>query len=81
MLLCIGTGKTVADTSRMKFMTEEFYVKSAEEMRELFADVPEACDNTLAIVKRIDIRIPEKTFQHPALSGAARPRASRSSRA
>ena len=65
VLLCIGTGKTVQDTSRMKFMTDEFYVKSALEMRELFADVPEACDNTLAIANRIDIRIPEKQFNIP----------------
>ncbi len=65
VLLCIGTGKTVADTSRMKFMTDEFYVKSAEEMRELFRDVPDACDNTLEIAKRIDIRIPEKQFNIP----------------
>jgi DNA polymerase III subunit alpha len=40
-------------------------VKSAEEMRELFADVPEACDNTLEIVKRIDLKIPEKVFYLP----------------
>jgi DNA polymerase-3 subunit alpha len=65
VLLCIGTGKTVADTSRMKFFSDEFYVKSPQEMRELFADVPEACDNTLAIVKRIDITIPEKVFYLP----------------
>jgi DNA polymerase-3 subunit alpha len=65
VLLCIGTGKTVQDTSRMKFMTDEFYVKSAEEMRELFRDVPDACDNTLEIAKRIDIRIPEKQFNIP----------------
>ena len=65
VLLCIGTGKTVQDTSRMKFMTDEFYVKSAEEMRALFADVPDACDNTLAIANRIDIKIPEKQFNIP----------------
>jgi len=65
VLLCIGTGKTVADTSRMKFFSDEFYVKSPAEMRELFADVPEACDNTLEIVKRIDIKIPEKVFYLP----------------
>jgi DNA polymerase III subunit alpha len=65
VLLCIGTGKTVADTSRMKFFSDEFYVKSPQEMRELFADVPEACDNTIAIVKRIDIKIPEKVFYLP----------------
>ena len=65
VLLCIGTGKTVADTSRMKFFSDEFYVKSAKEMRELFADIPEACDNTLEIVKRIDITIPDKVFYLP----------------
>jgi DNA polymerase III subunit alpha len=65
VLLCIGTGKTVADTSRMKFFSDEFYVKSSTEMRELFADVPEACDNTLAIAKRIDLKIPEKIFYLP----------------
>ena len=65
VLLCIGTGKTVADQSRLKFMTDEFYVKSPEEMRELFADVPDACDNTLAIADRIDIAIPEKQFNIP----------------
>ena len=65
VLLCIGTGKTVADTSRMKFFSDEFYVKSPHEMRALFADIPEACDNTLEIVKRIDLKIPEKIFYLP----------------
>jgi DNA polymerase-3 subunit alpha len=65
VLLCIGTGKTVADQSRLKFMTDEFYVKSPEEMRALFADVPDACDNTIAIANRIDIAIPEKQFNIP----------------
>ena len=65
VLLCIGTGKTVQDTSRMKFYSDQFYVKSAAEMRELFADVPDACDNTLEIVKRIDLKIPEKVFYLP----------------
>ena len=65
VLLCIGTGKQVSDTNRLKFATHEFYVKSPAEMRELFADVPDACDNTLAIAKRIDIKIPEKVFHLP----------------
>jgi len=65
VLLCIGTGKTVQDTSRMKFFSDQFYVKNAAEMRELFADIPEACDNTLAIAKRIDITIPDKMFYLP----------------
>lgn len=46
VLMCIQTGKTVDDTERMKFETEEFYVKSEEEMRALFPAYPEAADNT-----------------------------------
>jgi len=65
VLLCIGTGKTVQDANRMKFLTDEFYIKSAEEMRKVFADLPEACDNTLAIADRIDIKIPERSFNIP----------------
>ncbi len=65
VLLCIGTGKTLGDLNRLKFGSDQFYVKSAAEMRELFADVPDACDNTLAIVNRIDIQIPEKQFNIP----------------
>lgn len=66
VLLCIGTGKTVSDSSRMKFYSDQFYVKSDAEMRELWADLPEACDNTVEIAKRIDIRIPEKIYHLPA---------------
>ncbi len=66
VLLCIGTGKTVSDTSRMKFYSDQFYVKSDAEMRELWADLPEACENTVEIAKRIDIRIPEKIYHLPA---------------
>ncbi|NNM98370.1 MAG: DNA polymerase III subunit alpha [Candidatus Eremiobacteraeota bacterium] len=65
VLLCIQTGKTVADTSRMKFHGDQFYVKSAEEMSELWHDLPEAVENTVAIAKRIDMRIPERVFHLP----------------
>jgi DNA polymerase-3 subunit alpha len=65
VLLCIGTGKTLGDMNRLKFGSDEFYVKSNLEMRELFADVPDAVENTLAIAKRIDIQIPEKQFNIP----------------
>ncbi|MBV8721737.1 MAG: DNA polymerase III subunit alpha, partial [Candidatus Eremiobacteraeota bacterium] len=65
VLLCIGTGKTVSDTSRMKFYSDQFYVKSADEMYELWHDLPEACENTVKIADRIDIRIPEKIFHLP----------------
>ena len=66
VLLCIGTGKTVSDTSRMKFYSDQFYVKSAEEMYELWRDLPEVCENTVKIAERIDIKIPEKIHHLPA---------------
>ena len=66
VLLCIGTGKTVADTSRMKFYSDQFYVKSADEMYELWADLPEACANTVKIADRVDMRLPEKIFHLPS---------------
>ncbi|MGH6999922.1 MAG: DNA polymerase III subunit alpha [Stellaceae bacterium] len=51
VLLCIAQGTTLADGNR-KRLTREHYFKSASEMRIAFADVPEACDNTLAIAQR-----------------------------
>src|SRR6266576_1869858 len=53
VLLCIGTGKTLGDEKRMKFYSDDFYVKSAEEMRRIFAQYPEAVDNTMRIAERI----------------------------
>ena len=55
VLLCIQTGKTIDDENRMKFETEEFYLKSEEEMRALFPDVPEAFDNTVQIAERCNV--------------------------
>ncbi len=54
ILLCIQTGKTIADVDRMEFQTEEFYVKSTEEMYDLFSMVPEACENTNKIAEQCD---------------------------
>ena len=65
VLLCIGTGKTVSDTNRMRFYSDQFYLKTPEEMRELWKDLPEACDTTVRIAERVDIRIPEKVFHLP----------------
>ncbi|WP_329368647.1 DNA polymerase III subunit alpha [Streptomyces sp. NBC_00669] len=53
-LLCIGTGKNKDDPNRLKFAGSGYYLKSAAEMRELFAELPEACDNTLLIAERIE---------------------------
>ena len=51
LLLCIQTGKTVTDTDRLAYKTQEFYFKTAEEMASIFRDVPEALSNTLAIAE------------------------------
>lgn len=55
VLLCIQTGSMVSDERRMRFETEEFYLKSQEEMKALFADTPEAIENTLGIAKRCEL--------------------------
>ncbi len=51
VLLCIQTGKTLADSDRMRFDTDEFYLKSEEEMDRLFSSVPEAIENTNKIAE------------------------------
>lgn len=56
VLLCIQTGATINEPGRFKFDGEEFYAKSPEEMRALFSDYPEACDNTLLIAERCETR-------------------------
>ena len=58
-LLCVQSGSTIADPKRFKFENDEFYLKTAAQMRELFADIPEACDNTLLIAERCNITMRE----------------------
>ena len=57
VLVCIQTGTTVDDPSPMAFATEEFYLKSEEEMRALFPAVPEAFDNTVRIAERCRVEL------------------------
>ena len=52
VLMCIQMGKTVDDADRMRFETQEFYLKSEEEMRALFPDCPDAADNTALIAEK-----------------------------
>ena len=58
-LLCVQSGSTLADPKRFKFDNDEFYLKSAAQMRELFKDIPESCDNTLLIAERCNITMRE----------------------
>ncbi|MEQ6901680.1 DNA polymerase III subunit alpha [Nocardioides sp. YIM 152588] len=63
-LICVASGKRLSDTNRLKFDGGGYYIKSAAEMRELWAGqwgMPEACDNTLAIAERCEISFTEST--------------------
>ncbi|MGH3343135.1 MAG: DNA polymerase III subunit alpha [Carbonactinosporaceae bacterium] len=59
VLLCVQTGKTLADPKRFRFDARDFYLKSAQEMRQLWREVPEACDNTLLIAERCEVSFNE----------------------
>jgi len=67
-LLCVQSGSTLADPKRFKFENNEFYLKSAKEMRALFSDIPEACDNTLLIAERCNITMRENENLLPQYS-------------
>ncbi len=54
-LLCVQSGSTLAEP-KLKFDANDFYLKSAAEMREVWRELPEACDNTLLVAERCDVR-------------------------
>lgn len=56
-LLCVQTGSLLSDQDRFKFYGDQHYLKSAAEMRQLFGDIPEACENTLLIAQRANVDI------------------------
>ncbi len=58
-LLCVQSGSTMADPKRFKFDNDQFYLKSAAEMRDLFSEYPESCDNTLLIAERCNVTLRE----------------------
>ncbi|WP_346844335.1 DNA polymerase III subunit alpha [uncultured Rothia sp.] len=64
-LLCVQSGSTLQDPKRFKFDADEFYLKSSEEMRHLFRDYPEACDNTLEIAERCNVEFNTKANYMP----------------
>ncbi|HTZ39599.1 MAG TPA: DNA polymerase III subunit alpha [Syntrophales bacterium] len=57
VLLCIQTGKTMDDPGRMQFATDAFYLKSPDEMKQLFAYCPEAVENTVAIAEKCNLKL------------------------
>jgi len=57
VLMCIQTGKTMSDSQRMKFATDQFYFKTAEEMAEVFRELPDAIARTVGIAERCNVKI------------------------
>ena len=67
-LLCVQSGTTLADPKRFKFDNDEFYLKTPSQMREIFRDIPEACDNTLLIAERCNVKLREGENLMPAFA-------------
>ncbi|MEE4253423.1 MAG: DNA polymerase III subunit alpha [Desulfuromusa sp.] len=65
VLLCIQTGKTMDDPNRMRFCNDEFYVKSPQEMMQLFPEQPEAIANTIRIAERCNLELDFDTYHFP----------------
>jgi DNA polymerase-3 subunit alpha len=65
VLLCIGTQKTLADEDRLRYASDNFYLKTADEMRKLFPNDAAALENTLAIAERCNLTIPTGSFHLP----------------
>ncbi len=65
VLLCIQTGKTVHDTNRLKFRTDQLYFKSKSEMFDDFKDYPDALDNSVKIANRCNLEFDFETYHFP----------------
>jgi len=59
VLLCVQSGSTIADPKRFKFENNEFYLKTPAQMRDIFKEIPESCDNTLLIAQRCNVTLRE----------------------
>ena len=57
-LLCIQTGSKLDDVNRMRYEAREFYLKSREEMEDLFREVPESIVNTFAVAEMCEVKLP-----------------------
>ncbi len=66
VLLCVQTGKTVDDPNRMKFQTDEFYLKSEDELKKLFPNCEEAFENTAKIAERCNLEFTFNEYHLPS---------------
>ncbi|MFM1768142.1 MAG: hypothetical protein RJA22_671 [Verrucomicrobiota bacterium] len=67
-LICIGTQSLLADPKRMRYVAQQFYLRSAEEMQALFAEVPEAVRNTVEVAERCSVKFDFKTLHYPVFA-------------
>ncbi|MDP8921583.1 MAG: DNA polymerase III subunit alpha [Chloroflexota bacterium] len=67
LLLCVQTSSTLEDPKRMRFETDEFYLKSPDEMAQLFGELPEAISNSLAIAERCNLELKFGRLNFPDL--------------
>ena len=65
ILLCIQMNKTLHDKHRLRFSSDDYYLKSAEDMRNIFAEYPDACDNTNKIAERCNVNFEFGKLQMP----------------
>lgn len=63
VLICIGSNKTLQDDTRFRLGSDQFYFKSPQQMREIFKDMPEACERTLEIANRCSLKFKLKDEQ------------------
>ena len=70
VLLCIQTGKTLKDSDRMRFSTDQFYFRPPEEMKELFSYCPEAIENTVKIAEKCNVSLEFGKFYLPTFEVA-----------
>ncbi|HJX26426.1 MAG TPA: DNA polymerase III subunit alpha, partial [Thermoanaerobaculia bacterium] len=65
VLLCIGTQKNLSDPDRLKYSSDNFYLKTSEEMHKIFPDDHQAIENTLRVAEQCDLVIPTGKFHLP----------------
>src|SRR5437870_4379197 len=64
-LICIGTQSLLSDSKRMRYVPEQFYLRSAEEMKAIFAEVPDAVRNTLEVAEKCNLEIEFGKLHYP----------------
>ena len=68
ILFCLGTNKDLDDPSRQRYYGDSFYIKSPQEMAELFADTPQALENTVIIAERCNVDLGQKQYLQPVFT-------------